>query len=139
MHRIKCRTCLKFWLLHCLWRMTIYLIALYFTLQSIDIIVLFMSNVVCVWLICSQTFLSPSVYISCVLFCQSCISVSIYFVSVRLLELLLRLGADPNLGDEYTTYYAIAREQRFDPMSGEREKLKFICLPANCSHSLFLL
>nr|XP_022325066.1 caseinolytic peptidase B protein homolog [Crassostrea virginica] len=35
----------------------------------------------------------------------------------RLLELLLRLGADPNLGDEYTTYYAIAREQRFDPMS----------------------
>lgn len=36
----------------------------------------------------------------------------------RLLELLLRLGADPNIGDEYSTYFAIAREQRFDPMSG---------------------
>ncbi|XP_034299821.2 mitochondrial disaggregase isoform X2 [Magallana gigas] len=35
----------------------------------------------------------------------------------RLLELLLRLGADPNIGDEYSTYFAIAREQRFDPMS----------------------
>nr|XP_034299821.1 caseinolytic peptidase B protein homolog isoform X2 [Crassostrea gigas] len=35
----------------------------------------------------------------------------------RLLELLLRLGADPNIGDEYSTYFAIAREQKFDPMS----------------------
>lgn len=42
----------------------------------------------------------------------------VLFSFFRLLELLLRLGADPNIGDEYSTYFAIAREQRFDPMSG---------------------
>ncbi|XP_061165510.1 mitochondrial disaggregase-like [Saccostrea echinata] len=35
----------------------------------------------------------------------------------RLVELLLKFGADPNLGDEYSTFYSMAREHRFDPMS----------------------
>ena len=114
--------------------MTIHSIALCFKLQSIGVIDLFtvchksgLFNYATLPIMC----LVLSVMSPCQ--CLPC------FVSVRLLELLLRLGADPNLGDEYTTYYAIAREQRFDPMSGEREKLKSISLPANCAHFLFIL
>jgi len=41
------------------------------------------------------------------------------YLHFRAVELLLKNGADPNLGDDYTNYLRIARQKGFNALQGK--------------------
>ena len=52
---------------------------------------------------------------------------TLYF---RAVELLLKNGADPNIGDDYTNYLRIAREKGFNALQGIfLDVFKLYCKP----------